>query len=49
LKVERRDFTGAQKRVQPSAMREIMIEAPSVTWDDIGGLDEVRERLREGV
>jgi transitional endoplasmic reticulum ATPase len=49
LSVELRDFENALKRVQPSAMREVMVEAPTVGWDDIGGLDEPRDRLREGV
>jgi transitional endoplasmic reticulum ATPase len=49
LSVTREDFTGAIKRVQPSAMREVMVQAPSVRWDDVGGLDEAREKLREGV
>ncbi len=30
-------------------MREVMVQAPSVRWDDVGGLDEAREKLREGV
>src|SRR4051794_1530959 len=49
LSVEVRDFDNALKRVQPSAMREVMVEAPTIRWDDIGGLDEAAERLREGV
>ncbi|MEO5612637.1 MAG: CDC48 family AAA ATPase [Sphingomicrobium sp.] len=49
LSVELRDFDNALKRVQPSAMREVMVEAPTIRWDDIGGLDEARDRLREGV
>ncbi len=49
LQVERRDFEGALKRVQPSAMREIMIEVPNVTWADVGGLEATRERLAEGI
>jgi transitional endoplasmic reticulum ATPase len=49
LSVERRDFENALKRVQPSAMREVMVEAPTIGWDDIGGLDEPRDRLKEGV
>jgi len=49
LSVTRKDFEEAVKRVQPSAMREVMVQAPSVGWDDIGGVDEARERLREGV
>ena len=43
------DFDEALKRVQPSAMREVMVQAPNVGWADIGGVDEARERLREGV
>ncbi|MBV1916752.1 MAG: CDC48 family AAA ATPase [Sphingomonadaceae bacterium] len=49
LSVERDDFIEALKRVQPSAMREVMVEMPDVGWDDIGGLDDAREKLREGV
>src|SRR4051812_37766621 len=49
LSVCRRDFEEALKRVQPSAMREVMVQAPTVGWDDVGGVDEARERLREGV
>ncbi|MEO5973239.1 MAG: CDC48 family AAA ATPase [Sphingomicrobium sp.] len=49
LSVDLADFTNALKRVQPSAMREVMVEAPNVGWDDIGGLDEARDKLREGI
>jgi len=49
LCVERNDFVEALKRVQPSAMREVMVQAPNVGWADIGGLGEAQERLREGV
>ena len=43
------DFVDATRRVQPSALREIQIQAPTVGWDDIGGLDEVKMQLREGI
>ncbi|MBV9840517.1 MAG: CDC48 family AAA ATPase [Sphingomonadaceae bacterium] len=49
LSVTRDDFLAAAKRVQPSAMREVMVQVPNVRWDDVGGLDDARERLREGV
>jgi transitional endoplasmic reticulum ATPase len=49
LQVRREDFENAIKRVQPSALREIMIQIPNVRWEDIGGLTEVRERMREGI
>ncbi|HEY6817086.1 MAG TPA: CDC48 family AAA ATPase [Croceibacterium sp.] len=49
LLVEKDDFRAAVKRVQPSAMREVMVQAPTIGWADIGGLDEAAEKLREGV
>jgi transitional endoplasmic reticulum ATPase len=49
LSVDSRDFENALKRVQPSAMREVMVQVPNIRWDDVGGLDEARDKLREGV
>jgi transitional endoplasmic reticulum ATPase len=49
LRVTRDDFMAALKRVQPSALREIMIEAPNVEWNDIGGLEDAKRELREGI
>jgi transitional endoplasmic reticulum ATPase len=49
LCVTREDFVAALKRVQPSAMREVMVQMPNVGWSDIGGLGEAQEKLREGV
>ncbi|GLV29056.1 ATPase AAA [Sphingobium sp. TomTYG75] len=49
LSVTREDFMAAIKRVQPSAMREVMVQAPNIGWSDIGGLDEAQMRLKEGV
>ncbi|MBY8824699.1 CDC48 family AAA ATPase [Sphingomonas colocasiae] len=49
LSVTREDFMAAIKRVQPSAMREVMVQMPTTRWDDIGGLDVAQERLKEGV
>ena len=49
LSVHRSDFMSAIKRVQPSALREIMIQVPNVTWSDVGGLEEAQNQLREGV
>ena len=49
LSVEASDFDEALKRVQPSAMREVMVEVPNISWDDVGGLDAARDQLREGV
>ncbi|MBU0530330.1 MAG: AAA family ATPase [Nanoarchaeota archaeon] len=49
LRVTKEDFTNALKVVEPSAMREVMIEIPTTKWDDIGGLDEVKKRMRETI
>ncbi|WP_431469209.1 CDC48 family AAA ATPase [Sphingosinithalassobacter sp. LHW66-3] len=49
LSVRRDDFLEALKRIQPSAMREVMVQAPQVRWEDVGGLDEAQMRLKEGV
>ncbi|MDQ1228940.1 CDC48 family AAA ATPase [Sphingomonas sp. SORGH_AS_0879] len=49
LSVTREDFMEALKRVQPSAMREVMVQAPTVRWDDVGGLDTAQMKLKEGV
>ncbi len=49
LSVGQDDFLSAIKRIQPSALREIMIQAPNVRWEDVGGLDEAQTKLKEGV
>ncbi|HEX6068673.1 MAG TPA: CDC48 family AAA ATPase [Longimicrobiaceae bacterium] len=49
LRVYRHDFLNALKRIQPSAMREIMIQVPDVEWNDVGGLDTAKELLKEGI
>ncbi len=49
LSVGTNDFENALKRVSPSAMREVMVQVPTLRWEDIGGLDASREKLREGV
>ncbi len=49
LKVDMNDFMEALKDVQPSAMREVYVEVPEVHWNDIGGLENVKQQLREAV
>jgi transitional endoplasmic reticulum ATPase len=49
LKVIQGDFDYALRIVQPSAMREVMIEVPKVKWEDVGGLEEVKDALKEAV
>lgn len=43
------DFQGALTEVEPSAMREVLVEVPNVHWSDIGGLSEVKKELEESV
>ncbi|MEM0324453.1 MAG: CDC48 family AAA ATPase [Candidatus Aenigmatarchaeota archaeon] len=47
LVVKKEDFEYALRVVQPSAMREVFVEVPKVKWEDIGGLEEVKQKLRE--
>jgi transitional endoplasmic reticulum ATPase len=49
ITVTMNDFNESLKEVEPSAMREVLVEVPVVSWTDIGGLDEVKEELREAV
>jgi len=49
LAVTREDFQAALKRVQPSAMREVMVQMPDVRWEDVGGLTDAMVKLKEGV
>src|SRR5437667_2319417 len=43
------DFQEALKEVEPSAMREVLVEVPDIKWEDIGGLESVKEELREAI
>ena len=43
------DFKESRKVVPPSAMREVLVEIPSLKWEDIGGLDEIKQELKEAV
>jgi transitional endoplasmic reticulum ATPase len=49
LKVTGTDFDEARRHVEPSAMREVLVEIPDVTWEDVGGLEEVKQELKEAV
>ncbi len=49
LRVEKKDFENALKMVEPSAMREVLVEVPKIKWTDVGGLEEVKETLKEVV
>jgi len=47
IKVTRENFIDALKMVEPSAMREVLINKPNVKWSDVGGLEKAKEKLRE--
>jgi len=49
MEVKMEDFLNAYKEITPTAMREVYIEVPAVHWDQIGGLEEVRQDLMEAV
>ncbi|HIP16502.1 MAG TPA: AAA family ATPase [Methanothermococcus okinawensis] len=49
IEVTMEDFKEALKEVEPSALREVLVEVPDVKWDDIGGLEDVKQELREAV
>src|ERR671919_153417 len=43
------DFMDVIKEMEPSAMREVFVEVPDIKWENIGGLNEVKQELREAV
>ena len=49
LVIKMEDFQEALKGIEPSAIREIFVEIPKVSWDDVGGLKEIKDRLTEAV
>ncbi len=49
MKVTPEDFSDALKEIEPSAMREVLVEIPKTTWEDVGGLDEVKKTLHEAI
>ncbi len=49
LKITDIDFREALRLVRPSAMREVLVEVPNVRWKDIGGLEEIKQQLKEVV
>ncbi len=49
LEVTMDNFYDAMKEVEPSAIREVFVEIPDVKWEDVGGLEEIKEALKEAV
>ena len=49
LVITKKDFQDSLKVVRPSAMREVLVETPNVSWETVGGLDKVKQELKEAV
>ncbi len=49
IQITSEDFREALKEVRPSALREVQVQVPNVSWDDVGGLTELKEELRQAV
>jgi len=49
LIIKQEDFMNALKVVRPSAMREVLVETPNVSWNQVGGLEEIKHELKEVV
>ena len=49
MEIKMEDFLNAYKEITPTAMREVYVEVPTVKWTDVGGLESVKEELREAV
>ena len=49
IRVTPADFRDALKEIRPSALREVLVQAPDVSWSDVGGLGGVKEELREAM
>jgi transitional endoplasmic reticulum ATPase len=49
LRVTKADFDESLKVVRPSAMREVLVETPNISWSDVGGLDKIQQELIEAV
>ncbi|HJM79537.1 MAG TPA: CDC48 family AAA ATPase [Nitrosopumilus sp.] len=49
IEITNDDFQEALKEVRPSALREVQVQIPDVSWDDVGGLNELKDELREAI
>jgi len=47
--IKREDFQGALAEVEPSAMREVLVEIPKINWDHVGGLEEAKRDIKESI
>ncbi len=49
IQITSSDFRDALREVSPSALREVQVQVPNISWDDVGGLDALKEELKEAV
>ena len=49
MEVTESDVREALKGIEPSALREVFVEIPDISWNDVGGLDDTQDRLRETI
>ncbi len=49
IKITDEDFREALKDVRPSALREVLVQIPNVTWEDVGGLESLKEEIKEAI
>ncbi|MBS3782674.1 MAG: CDC48 family AAA ATPase [Candidatus Thermoplasmatota archaeon] len=49
MEVKEKDFLEALREIEPSSLREIMVEIPQVSWEDVGGLETIKEKLKDSV
>lgn len=49
IRITGEDFRDALKEARPSALREVLVQTPSTTWDDVGGLDDLKSEVRESI
>ncbi len=47
--LDKQDFKDALKEIQPSALREVLVQIPDINWDDVGGLEDAKQELKEAV
>ena len=49
LTVNKEDFMNAFREIEPSALREVFVEIPDVSWDDVGGLSAIKDEIRVAI
>jgi len=49
LTVNNEDFMNAFREIEPSALREVFVEVPDISWDDVGGLSEIKREIQEAI